>query len=217
MHDGIYLLAGIGYSYNEIISNDNINNSFTGLNLSTSAGYWAFNAFSFEIGSIINYNYNDNFSISNITETSPGVYEKIDNYNMTMHEWGSIFYFGTMARWPFIRPSNNLNLFIRIFNGAGKTVYWIQPKADQVNDFKLPKDSRVTSDGILLGFSIINFFNEFNDKPIWFIEITTTIQMYYESLIIQSDGVLPEIISRNDNTNNIHKVQITLNAGIKFF
>ncbi len=213
-HPKHYFALGTGFSGFASISNTEQNKSIAGIHLYTALGYWIFDAVGLELGAIISFGYFHDITVTQYLEEPDGSLSKqiLEDFNGLM--WDSSFFWGVMVRWPFTRCTDNINFYLKLFQGYGTSVYWI---LDNKEKFLHEDATRFFSEGILFGFSIGNIFNAFNKKTTWFIQLSMYMKMYQESIAIKDGGVLPETLAKAENRNNSHLVQIILTVGIRLY
>ncbi len=209
-----YFLLGAGLSGLASISDTEQNKSIAGIHLYTALGYWVFDSVGLEMGAIISFGYFHDISINHYSDNSDEsiTVKTVGDFNALM--WDSSFYWGVMVRLPFTRRTDTINLYLKLFQGYGTSVYWLY---DNDYDYLDEDATRYYSEGILFGFSIGNIFNAFNKKTTWFLQLSMYVKMYQETLAIYDGGVLPETLAIAANRNNAHLIQIILTAGVRLY
>jgi|GEM_PF-3266873 len=214
-HPKHYFAIGTGLSALASITHSEENKSIAGIHFYTALGYWVFDAVGLELGAIISFGYFHDVTITQYIEETDGSLtpHTLEDFHSLM--WDSSFFWGVMVRLPFTRRTDTINLYLKLFQGYGTSVYWLFDKEEE--DVLNKEATRFFSEGVLFGFSIGNIFNAFNEKTTWFLQLSVHFKMYQESLAIKDGEVLPETLSKIENRNNAHLIQISLTAGIRLY
>ncbi len=212
-HPNSYFLIGAGYSVIRALTHYDNNKSVAGAHFTTSVGHWAFDAVGFEAGANINFAYFQDMTLTNYIEQTDGSFKesKLEGFNAKM--WDTTFFWGIMARFPISYRSDNINVYLKFFQGYGTSVYWVSND----NNISDSNATRFYSEGILFGFSIGNIFNAFNKNNVWFVQISIYIKMYEETLALKDGGILPETLESQKVTNNYHLLKALLTFGFRLY
>ncbi len=236
-YDGPYFLAGIGPSESVSITNKKSTWSYGGCHLFVNLGYWAYDAFGIELGGFINYSYFEDLTVYDYTGILPVSYGLNKITGIDAHLWDSSFYMSLNVRFPFVKRTDLLNPYLRLLVGYGVSVYWIKNVPDSLvvqllsagysesifwlnclpDSVWTRSRDRFQSDGPVFGVSIGNMFNAFNDKTVWYLQVTVLAKMYREVIAVKDGAVIPTKMANFNNINNNHIVQLHLTAGIRFF
>ncbi len=209
-----YFLLGAGFSAISSISQNEENKSITGFNFYTALGYWLFDAIGFEIGASLNFGYFYDVTMTQYLEESDGSLtpHKLENFNAFV--WDSSYFWGIMARLPIGFRTDMVNLYVKLFQGYGSSVYRVFDNEQDV----LHKDAtRFFSQGMMFGVAVGNIFNAFNKQTTWFMQLSIYIMMFEESLAIKDGGVLPETLAKDKVNNNLRFIQVLLTFGFRLY
>lgn len=211
--NGWYMLGGVGYSLLNIDA-PGYNRDFypMGMNISSSLGYVTEGLYSFEFGSFIDLLNIDHFNSKRFEPLDP-LFKEVDEVEGI--NWNTIFYLGIRARIPGLKVNNDFNPYMKVFYGRGVSVLFLDTDDHEVN--KTIDDRRFQFEGFVFGFSLSNIFNMFNDKPLWYAELTFSTQMTNEYFYVEEAGELPTEI-KNDATNDSSLFYLLrLTIGSRFF
>ena len=213
-YGGPYFLLGLGPSVTVTITDDLADCSYGGCHIFTGVGYWAYNVFGIELCAFIDYGYFHDMTVYNFEEISPGLYEKNRTEGIDAHMWSSSFLLSVMFRWPFIEPTDLLNIYMKFFIGYGVGVFWL----DDIPASTYAEESdRFFSDGPVFGVAFGNLFNAFNKSTVWYIQLTILTKIYREVIALKDEEILPKQTAEITNVNNTHNIQIHLTVGLRLY
>ena len=175
-----------------------------------SVGYWMKNLFGLQLSVMINYSYFDDLTVVKYTELSPNVYQAEKEGGIKAHMWDTTFYFGVMFRMPALEQTDNFNMYFKILNGFGKSMYWKKTN-------RLIRADRFFVEGNVLGFALGNVFNAFNEKTVWFIQLSYVLKAYDDTIGVDDSGLLPEEVGTLKNKVNTNLSQFHLTFGVRLF
>ena len=205
--NGWYFLVGTGFSVSIYESDASLTtrSNAGGMHLSTSIGYFSNNSYSIEIGSVTSLNEFDKIYMKGADSVTNSV---------EMTAWNSIFFWSIRARFPRIKPTNNISPFIKIFYGYGSSVGFLHNPPEEN---KALGDVRMHQEGPLFGISFSNIFNTLNSQQVWFIELTFLRQIFWERFAIDNSGVVATIIKSEPTNNNDTMMQLHISIGTNIF
>ncbi len=222
---GWYFTGSLGNSYANIKSNDDDMSSFIGVSVSSSLGYNFNNFVGLEFGSFLNYNY---FQASIIQDSE----FYIPDPCFTI--WNSFFYIALRVKLPVNSSNPNFNPYFKIYQGFNCGIGRISSydkdalynkiigNGGTVNDYdtvvKNFADQRFFLEGPGFGWAIGNFFNVKNSGPIWYVELSVALMIYWQNYVLdRTDPVIPIIISSDSTSKNERLYSIFLSVGYRFF
>ena len=206
--DGWSFLAGVGTSRSRYFtSSDESKGEVSGLgpNLSTSIGYCERDAYCLEFGSLVSFNlYNDMRLKASGGDTFVG------DVNM----WETVLYLSLRTRVPGIRPYGQLSPWIKILAGYGASVGFFEKV--ETPQFQYLKNRRIQTEGPLFGISLMNVFQN-PGKRLWYLEGSTIVQMHWNTWLVESGGLLPDVTSGPTTQGNPYSLVLALSAGVRIF
>lgn len=203
--DGWSMLVGAGVSRSRYVTDDkHVEQSGVGPNLATSVGYCNYSS-CLEIGSIVSFDSYDNVQV----RTGP------DTLVLDSWMWETALFLALRTRLPGIQSQGQFNPWIKLLTGYGASVGYPQrfvtPGCDSL------KDRRIQDEGPLFGLSLSNVFGEGRPGRLWFLEGTAILQLHWNSWIVRSGGLLPDVQSSFHSSGNPYSVLLSLSIGIRAF
>lgn len=210
---GFYGLASIGYAMISMKQDLNKPDHYPlGLTVNSALGFASDRAaYSIEFGSYIDLSSMTNVKANrfqwttNIREllqksdpkrASKLPQQPVDHFDVI--NWSTQFYVGIRARFPTVVPTNTYNPFFKVFIGRGISVLFLTAEDDAWEGFL--DDTRFQLEGFSFGWSISNFYNVFDEKPVWFWELSFSSQLSSEYYFVAESGELPTELA-NESIN----------------
>lgn len=204
--DGWELLYGMGGTRSQLVTNNqSVEVEGHGGHFSTAVGYCDLQAYCLEVGSQVSFNYYDELEV-----------EYLDReFDIDLWMWETALYLAVRARVPGTRPKGHFDPWIKLLSGYGAGVgypTWSNlPSTDEI------RGSRVQQEGPLYGISVINLFNNEKAGRLWFVEFSAIAQMYWNSWLVRSGGVLPEITQTGKTEGNPYSLLLSATLGFRVF
>lgn len=202
---GWVFIGALGVTGARTVSNTNSQRAMIGPNVSTSVGYCENQSYCIEVGSI----------------TSANFYDRIEKRTQgrdviaSLVMWETSYFLSTRVKIPVIQPTDLFNPAFKLLGGYGNSVSFIRDIDDA--DISSREDLRIHNEGPLMGYSVMFFFNAYNDSIPWFIEITTILQMHWKSYFVEPEGVVPVISEKGYTEENLRVTRLNINVGMIIF
>jgi hypothetical protein len=202
---GWVFLAGIGATAARTVTDTDSERAMVGPNISTSVGYCEKYTYCIEIGSLTSANF-----YSNIKGKTQG-----KDVNASVLMWESSYFLSTRIKFPGVKPTNLFNPGFKLLGGYGNSVAFIR-EIDDV-DIAAQEGIRIHNEGPLMGASLIFFFNAMDYSFPWYIEMTSILQLHWNSYIVQPQGVVPVVLEEGFAEGNTRIVRFNLSIGTPLF
>lgn len=204
--DGWSMMAGAGISRSRYVAdNQQREQSGLGPDIATSIGYCSSSS-CLELGSQVSFNFYDR--INTISGSS-------DTINLDAWMWETALYLSLRSRIPGFPEMGNINPWIKLLGGYGASVGF--PSKIRTPGMDSLRNRRVQDEGPLFGMSLMNIFGQKEPGRIWFVEGTLLIQMHWNSWLVKSGGLLPQVQSTFHSTGNPYSAILNLTVGIRAF
>jgi hypothetical protein len=204
--DGWGLMVGGGVSMSKFINESSLFRSGFGPNFTTALIYCDRIAFCWELGSSVSYHEYDDVEIND-----PNNGDLVLDFDL----WESFFYLSVRTRFPSLSTTEWKNLWLRFNLGYGTSVAFVEEV--EVGVFDAINHPRVHTEGPLLGFSIMNLFGELSNRRLWYIELSISTQIYWDSFIVEGGQLLPKVVETTRISGNPHLVHVSINIGTRLF
>lgn len=205
-NDGWELLYGMGFTRSQFVT-DNQQTELEGHggHFSTAVGYCDLQAYCLEIGSLVSFNYYDEMEVEYLDQ----------EFDIDLWMWETALYLAVRARVPGTRPRGHFDPWIKLLSGYGADVGY--PTWSGLSGHEEILDTRVQQEGPLFGVSVMNLFN--NEKPgrLWFIECSAITQMYWDSWLVKSGGIVPEVGQSSKTDGNPYSMLVSVTLGFRVF
>ena len=204
--DGWSMMTGLGGSRSRYVTdNEQREQSGVGPGMTNSVGYCGPSS-CLELGSQVSFNYYDRIK----TISSVG-----DTIDLDVWMWETALYIALRSRIPGVPEMGNFNPWLKFMGGYGASVGF--PSKIRTAGYDSLKSHRVQDEGPLFGMSLMNIFGQKAPGRIWFVEGTMLLQLHWNSWLIKSGGLLPDVQSSYHSSGNPYSVILNLTVGIRAF
>ena len=205
-NDGWELLSGMGATRSQLVTNNQeIEIEGKGGHFSTAVGYCDLQAYCLEVGSLVSFNYYDELEVEFTDQ----------EFDIDLWMWETALYLAVRARVPGTRPRGHFDPWIKLLSGYGASVGYPTWSSLKGRDDVL--DTRVHQEGPLYGLSLMNLFNNERAGRLWFVEISVITQIYWNSWMVKSGGILPEITQTSKTDGNPYSLLLSGTLGFRVF
>lgn len=205
-NNGWELLFGAGGTRSQLVTdNQGVEIEGHGGHISTAVGHCDLEAYCLEVGSLVSFNYYDEMEVEYLDQ----------EFDLDLWMWETALYLAIRARVPGTRPHGHFDPWIKLLSGYGAGVGY--PTWSSLSGQYEILDMRVQQEGPLYGVSLSNLFNNEKHGRLWFIEISAITQMYWNSWIVKSGGVLPEIKQTQKTNGNPYSFLMSATVGFRIF
>ena len=203
--DGWSMLVGTGISRSRYVTeNKHVELSGVGPNLATSVGYCDQTS-CLELGLLVSFDYYDHLQVHNGADT----------IELNSWMWETALFLALRARVPGVPQMGWFNPWVKFLSGYGASVGY--PQRFITPGFDSLKDRRVQDEGPLFGMSVANIFGQTKPGRIWFVEGTVLLQLHWNSWLIRSGGLLPDVENSYHQAGNPYSILVNLTLGIRAF
>lgn len=206
--DGWSFLAGVGTSRSRFVTSaDESKGEVSGIgpNISTSVGYCDRDAYCLEFGSLVSFNLYNNMRV----QASDN-----DTFVGDVNMWETALYLSLRTRVPGFQPYGQLNPWIKILAGYGASVGFFDKV--ETPQYQYLKNRRIQTEGPLFGVSLMNVFQNPN-RRLWYLEGSTLLQMHWNTWLVESGGLLPDVTTGPGTRGNPYSLVLALSAGVRIF
>lgn len=205
-NDGWELLYGMGATSSQLVTNNQeIEIEGKGGHFSTAVGYCDLQAYCLEVGSLVSFNYYDEMEVEFSDQ----------EFDIDLWMWETALYLAVRARVPGTRPKGNFDPWIKLLSGYGASVGYPTWSSLAGRDDVL--DTRVHQEGPLYGLSFMNLFNNERAGRLWFVEVSVITQIYWNSWMVKSGGILPEVTQSGNTDGNPYSLLLSGTLGFRVF
>lgn len=210
-NDGWALLYGLGGTRSQLLadfqdeSEEDREAEGHGAHFSTAVGYCDLQAYCLEVGSLVSFNFYDELSVSYLER----------DFDVDLWMWETALYLAIRARVPGTRPRGHFDPWIKLMSGYGAGVGY--PTWSSLPGHDEVLDMRVQQEGPLYGISFVNLFNNELAGRLWFVEFSAITQMYWNSWLVKSGGVLPTISAQQKTSGNPYSLLLSATLGFRVF
>lgn len=204
--DGWELLYGMGGTRSQLVTNNqSVEIEGHGGHFSTAVGYCDLQAYCLEFGSLVSFNYYDEM------ETE---YQDRE-FDIDLWMWETALYMAIRARVPGTRPRGHFDPWIKLLSGYGAGVGY--PTWSNLPNDNTIHGLRVQQEGPLYGISVMNLFNNEHAGRLWFVEFSAIAQMYWNSWLVKSGGIVPEVTESGKTNGNPYSLLLSATLGFRVF
>lgn len=204
--DGWSMMSGAGFSRSRYITDDEqLEQSGLGPVISTSVGFCGSTS-CLEFGSQVSFNFYDRIN----TVSNAG-----DTVNLDAWMWETALYVSLRSKIPGVPEMGNFNPWIKFMGGYGASVGF--PSKIRTAGYDSLANRRLQDEGPLFGMSLMNIFGQKSPGRIWFVEGTMLLQLHWNSWLVKSGGLLPEVQSVSHSSGNPYSLILNLTVGIRAF
>jgi hypothetical protein len=205
--DGWAMLSGAGITKSRnFTENEQVEQSGIGPNMANSVGYCDGNS-CLEIGSLVSFNYYDHLR-SAVPQTG-------DTIVLDAWMWETALFLALRSRVPGIPEMGEFNPWIKLLGGYGASVGF--PARIRTPGFRYLSDHRLQDEGPLLGMSLSNFFGRHTPRKVWYVEVTSLLQLHWNAWLVKSGGLLPAVQTSYRTNGNPYSLLLNITVGLRAF
>jgi len=205
--DGWSMLAGGGITRSRYFTeNERVEQSGAGPNIANSVGYCDANT-CLEIGSLVSFNFYD--------DLRSAIPNRDDTILLDAWMWETALFLALRSRLPGVAEHGEFNPWIKLIGGYGASVGY--PDRIHTPGYQELSDRRIQDEGPLLGASLCNFFGRNTPRKIWYVEVTSLLQLHWNSWLVKSGGLLPAVQSSYHANGNPYSLLLNFTVGVRAF